>query len=295
MSRMFRVLALMTVMFASPAATRADAFDSLQEALVRVVGQAIRGNLANNDYDGSGCLFGYLLNAGAEKGMTRPFQAGRTYLILGAGDNDVSDLDMWITPEGQDQVRLVQDTDPDPVPGFRFTPPWSGKFTVHINNVQSRGPSFCCFVVLVQVNRPTLAAIQMSEALDRAIALGRLRGLFAKSFPQNGLVLFGGNFFQNDASSSYDLALPADKYVAMATGSANVQDVDLFITQQFRRGDCAGLPIAKDDGNDPTTICVFQSNGNSSYDRDHRFSQLRSLPGSRGHRPADIRFDDVQP
>jgi hypothetical protein len=265
MSRMIRVLALMTVVLAYPAVTRADGFDSLQEALIRLVGQAIRPNLVNYDYDGSGCLFGYLLNPGSQKGMTRPFQAGRTYLILGAGDNDVADLDMWITPEGQDQVRLVQDTDPDPVPGFRFTPPWSGKFTVHINNVQSRGPSFCCFVVLVQVNQPTLAAIQMSEALDRAIALGRLRGLFAKAFPRNGLVLFGGKFFQNDASSSYDLALPADTYVAMAAGSANVQDVDLFVTQQFRRGDCAGVQIAKDIANDPTPICVFRSNGFSSY------------------------------
>ncbi len=172
---------------------------------------------------------------------------------------------MWITPEGQDQVRLVQDTLPDPDPGFRFTPPWSGNFTIHINNVRSNGPSFCCFVVLVQVSQPTLSAMELSEALDRAIALGRLRGLFAKAFPRNGLVLFGGRFSANDASSSFDLALPADQYVTVAAGSKSVDDVDLFVSRQFRRGDCNGALIAKDDGNDATPICVFQADGVSSY------------------------------
>ncbi len=257
MSGMFRLMALMTAALFAPAACRADGFDSLQEALIRIIRPANLANLARFDYDGSGCLFGYLLDPGALKGMTRSFQAGRDYVILGAGDNDISDLDMWITPEGRDQVRLVQDTQPDAEPGFRFRPSWSGNFTIHINNVQSQGPSFCCFIVLVGVAQPQFALLQLAEALDNSINLARLRGLFAKGFPRNGLVLFGGKFGNNDASASFDLTLPAGKYVAISTGSNNVQDVDLFVRQQFRRGASSGSPIAQDIGNDNTPLCDF--------------------------------------
>ncbi|CAN5751161.1 hypothetical protein BH23PLA1_BH23PLA1_05160 [soil metagenome] len=261
-------IAVLATTLMAPAVGRADGFSSLQESLIRIVAMSSIPSLADYDFDGTGCLFGYLLDEGAERGMVREFQAGRSYIILGAGDDDVIDMDIWITPINQPESRLVEDVEVDATPVIEFRPSRTGQYAINIQNYQSRGRGFCCFVVLEQRPGKQVGSglMSLAEALDNSIELARIAGLFfANEFPSNNLVLFGGKFDQGQSSYTYDLSYPQGDYVVVATGSKAIDDVDLFVARQHQHRDRNGIRMAQDDEVDNTPMCEFSVFQNQYY------------------------------
>ena len=261
----FRLAALTTILGLLPGVCRADGFDSLKESLIRLVSMSAHPQLNRFDYDGNGCLFGHLLNQGEQNAMIRTFEADKTYMILGAGDNDVRDMDLWITPSGQPDLRLAQDIDDDATPVVRFTPQRTARYAINSRNERSNGLGFCTFVILVESQYAQYGLKALAESLDNIIAVARVRGLFAKEFPRNNLVLFGGKFENGESSSIFDLVYPRGHYAVVATGSSAIKDADLFVTRQSRAHDPAGREIARDDQQDSTPDCEFSADGVSSY------------------------------
>ena len=241
----------------SRADRRADGFDSLQESLTRLVAKSVQLNLGGYGYDGSQCLFGYLLDQGKEQTLVRTFEQGKSYLIFGAGDDDARDIDIWVTPEDQPGLHLCEDVDDDPTPAVEFRPAKTGRYAVTIRNEKSDGPSFCSFIVMLEGHNTGFKMVQLAEALDNAFALARLRGLFARGFPRNNLVLFGGEGEQGESSTVYNLSYPSGDYVAVASGSDSVEDVDMTVTRQDHAGDPQGIVVVTDREKDNAPTCPF--------------------------------------
>jgi hypothetical protein len=257
---MAAVVGLMT-----PAMSRADGFDSLEESLTRLVTSSGLVNLSGYRYDGNQCLFGYLLDQGKEQTMVRTFERNKTYLILGAGDDDARDIDLWVTQEDQPGAHLCEDIDDDATPMVEFQPTKTGRYAVQIRNEESHGPSFCGFIVLVKDDHAGFGIVPLAEALDNATAVARLRGLFAKEFPRNNLVLFGGECERGESSTVYNLSYTSGDYVAVASGSDSIEDVDLTVTRQFRADAPQGAEVAGDRDDDNTPAAPFRITKGSYY------------------------------
>jgi hypothetical protein len=241
---------------------RAEAFDYLKQAMAKLVAQSELINVADYDYDGLGCMFGYFLEPGKESSMRRDFSEDESYIIMGCGDEDIKDLDIRIADESGD--KLAEDNDTDNTPLVQFTAPRSGKYTIVLTNAKAARASFCAFVILRKVRNGHVQIRQIGEALDRAIKLSQLKGLEAKEFPP-GLILMGGKYRAGQGNETYDLAFDEGDYSLIVAGSENVNDADATVVRQSRPGDTAGKTISEDSDGAAVALCDFLSNGRSYY------------------------------
>lgn len=70
------------------------------------------------------------LNDDAEESFTVNLTGDRNYAIVGACDNDCSDMDFWLYDENDNLID--SDTSADDVPVVRVTPSWTGEFRVRV-------------------------------------------------------------------------------------------------------------------------------------------------------------------
>jgi hypothetical protein len=70
------------------------------------------------------------LNDDSEESFTLDLDGDRNYAIVGACDNDCSDLDFWLYDENDNLID--SDTSTDDVPVVRVTPSWTGQFRVRV-------------------------------------------------------------------------------------------------------------------------------------------------------------------
>ena len=70
------------------------------------------------------------LDDDAEDSFTLTLRADREYAIVGACDNDCSDMDFWLYDENDNLID--SDTSTDDVPVVRVTPRWSGQFRIRV-------------------------------------------------------------------------------------------------------------------------------------------------------------------
>lgn len=277
MRRYVLALTFLGALGAAPVPARAEAIDYLIQALGKLVAGANEHDIADCDYDGAGCLYGFFLDDGMSNGVTRYFEQGREYIVLAVGDDDVVDLDLKLLPSGGGDA-LVEDIEVDAAPVMKFTVNEGGRYEIEVVNVDSNDePSFCTVVVLVKnaagspkkkkkaADAGNFNFQEVVEGLDRIVSAVQTRQMFSGSFPSNELILFGGRYDEGLSNSTYDYKLQAGSYIAMATGSSGVADVDLQVVEQVQRGDLEGRVVAEDIKDDSLPICNFSATGVDNY------------------------------
>jgi len=70
------------------------------------------------------------LNDDAEDSFTLTLTGNREYAIVGACDNDCSDIDFWLYDENDNLID--SDTSTDDIPMVRVTPRWTGTFRIRV-------------------------------------------------------------------------------------------------------------------------------------------------------------------
>lgn len=70
------------------------------------------------------------LDEGTEDSFSIRLRADREYALVGACDNDCSDVDFWLYDENDNLID--SDTSTDDVPIVRVTPRWSGTFRIRV-------------------------------------------------------------------------------------------------------------------------------------------------------------------
>ena len=82
---------------------------------------------------------GKYLSSGNSYKVTKTLYKGNTYVILGAGDSSVRDLDIIIYDQNWHQIS--KDTDTDSTPIVSFSPRWSGTFYIKVKMYSGYGYS----------------------------------------------------------------------------------------------------------------------------------------------------------
>lgn len=242
-----------------------SAFPYLEQAMTRVASAARLMNLADFTHAPGNSLFGAFMASGDRRTLTTGVRAGRSYLVIAAGDEDVTDLDLAVRSSSGD--LLVEDDDTSAVALVRFTAAESGRINLEMCNYRSDASSFCTMVILEQGrDGGDLTLIEFSEALQNALRLANTTGLLGNTrFVSGGFCVFGGRLAQGADSCVYDFVLPPGRYVAVSAGSDRVLDADLTVVAQHRSGAPEGRVVAEDDAVDSTPICMFRAARGTAY------------------------------
>jgi hypothetical protein len=101
-------------------------------AVTRVVGHAKHLDLTTPyGFDGGDiCVVGAFIHTGRSVTITRSFERGVRYLVLGGGADNAADVDVAIS-DGRGR-QLAKDIDRDPAPLLTFAPPATGQYTVNL-------------------------------------------------------------------------------------------------------------------------------------------------------------------
>jgi len=249
----------------------------MNQAVDRVVG-AVKfvSDKTEYGYDNDICILAAFLAPKGKVAINRTFRAGQKYAIIGAGDNDVEDLDLEVVDSTGNVI--AKDDKADAIPVVTFRVPKTDTYTVRQHLYKAKRGSFCCIAVL----REGGWDVPIRNLTAASEKLTRMCNIFDSKTPKtvkfldqtNQWALYGSIARKGESFSITNLNLGAGKRVIMAAGDAQATDIDLyvlnedndvlhkdedpdanpFISFQARRRPSHGIRVKHADGRGPSLI-----------------------------------------
>jgi hypothetical protein len=208
--------------------------------------------MANNTF----CLLGGWIGTGGELSFTANFEAGTSYLIVGAGDRDVKDLDLGI----QNGENLIADTEDDNTPFVHVEATESVEATITlVNETGSGSPDFCVVIILQSEGGEGNTANMNAAAAGLVKAVGGVGGGWSTAAAEDpsGWCLVGG-LFGSGGELGMSRGFSAGHYALVGFGDSQCKDLDCYVAN------AEGEPVAADTETDSTPVVQFDSNGEAS-------------------------------
>ncbi|UEG49605.1 hypothetical protein LK994_13265 [Ferruginibacter lapsinanis] len=214
----------------------------MKQAFVRTI------NYAKN-YESSSSTFGFakglsflgtfLDASGGKSNFTLDLKSDKTYVIMGGGDDDATDVDIKISKDG---VTLASDTKTDNLPSVTFSPSYSGRYVLTLSNY-AKTKAYCCLVIL-ESGGLVLNTDRMKEAQNSMFALASIvnevstTGVAFQS-KENSWCVYGYLLEQGTDNSIYGMPLrDGSKHYLVAVGDDSVKDIDLCATVDGTETSC---------------------------------------------------------
>lgn len=244
-------------------------FDYLEQAHNNLVAQSAAANTADYDcFTNGNCLFGVYLAKGSTHSVNAHFEKDVKYLVLGAGDDRVIDLDLSLFSSSG--VPSLQDNDDNAIPVLQFTPDQTGEMRLNITNVDSLGDGFGVMLILEENFSGSFPLDQITEAFDNVVNTPRTGDVASSRFARDTFCLFGGRLREGEANFLYNARPEAGSYALFGAGSNNITDVDVFIYHQQRHNSTYGRLMARDAESDNRTLCSFAIESGHYYLFEHK-------------------------
>ncbi len=231
----------------------------MTQAMVRVM-SSVRKITEKTPFgldDGSSCFIAGYLAVDGEIGTGIPLEAGRTYAILGGGDDDVTDLDLYLKDSAGDVV--ARDVEKDSHPVIVFTPKEDGRYrvTMKLAGCQAKA-SFCAYATLrdgaFDVPASNLAT-SYTRLITLCTAIDKKLGSAAFFDGEGELALVGTILKEEEALTQSGIDLGDDRYVFCAAADARAADLDLKLL------DSDDAVVESDTANDATPILSYSMGG----------------------------------
>jgi hypothetical protein len=203
----------------------------MAQAVARAVARAknLTGASAYGFHDASHTLYGAFIHPGRSQSITIALDETKEYIFLAAGDDDVRDLDLFVTsPSGK---VLNEDVEKDAAPLVTFSPPVTGRYSVKVQLPAGQEASFCALVVLVKGGY-TVPVEQLQQAITRIITYGEsVNAKIAPAiFAEHGNWSLAGSILEpREQIRLGGIELPAGRYAFLAAGDAASGDLDLAL------------------------------------------------------------------
>ena len=248
----------------SGAMAQETVFDYLEQALDNIVTQPASGNFANYDgFTNGSCLFGVYLATGNSHSFSARFDKGVNYLVLGAGDSRILDLDLnLISSSG---LLSLQANDENAIPVLQFTPDETEEMRLKITNVNSLGNGFGVMLILEENSEGDFSLDQITEALDNLLTTPGTGNLTSSRFAMGTFCLFGGRLGKGQSGFLYNTTPQAGNYALVGASTDNIDDLDIYIYRQHGPNSTYGRLIARDADTDNHALCSF------AIDDDHYY------------------------
>lgn len=250
MRNLIRAGAVLALVALGASSARAEG-EYISECVQRAAQQAASAG----EYTGYGtasdglCLLGGWIATGGELQYTLNFEAGTSYLIVGAGDRDVKDLDLSVS----DGESSVEDAEDDNTPFVHVAAEDGAEVTVTLTNFAGSGqPDFCVLIILQSQGGDGNAGELVQAANNLVKAVGGVGGGWSSE--PDGWCLVGGNFASGE-EQGINRSFDAGHYALVGFGDSNCKDLDASVT------DDEGNPVAADEETDSTPVVQFDVEG----------------------------------
>lgn len=172
--------------------------------------------------------------------LTRRFEAGKRYYIVGAGDEDATDIDLHLTTV--DGTELASDVLSDATPVIEFNPDAGGDYTIALSLPECAENYSMCAAVVLQDGGWDVPLDRLTQAMAGFLAYGeRLNHATGANFAQaTGTVLYGLVMEATDLHTITLSDLAPGAYTFLASGDRHAEDLDLVLA------DADGLLLEQD-------------------------------------------------
>jgi hypothetical protein len=257
---------LLAVAAAAPAARATDAIDYMTQATARVASAAqVAGDVANYGYIGEDCFLGAYLDQGSDVNFERSdMAAGQDYMLVAAGDDDATRVDIAVLQEGVVVARSEQ------VEGralLRFCPSGAGKYTIRVRLAGcSSSGSFVSLMTLkkdgftVPVSHLTSAAghlLALCRRVDQRVRENGCQTRFQDA--HNQWCVFGSILKTGQSGGVAHLNPDAGDQIFLVAGDDDTRSVEL------RLADNDGSVLDHSRADEPCAALVHQAVANGNY------------------------------
>ncbi|HLK55469.1 MAG TPA: hypothetical protein VKU00_02840 [Chthonomonadaceae bacterium] len=239
-----------------------DAADGMTQAVSGVAETARKiQDKTRYGYDDNISLLGAYLKADTTITLTRQFKKGEKYALLGSGDGDAQEVDIYVNNAANE--RVAEDAGGDAQAIIEFEPARTGKFSVVLKLHRSKAKASFCTLAILRKGGWNVPDSNFVDAMAKCIAicsrLGRDRKDLHYTDQANQWSLFGGVLESQQDATLPNITLGSGKRIVVAAGDGNAQEVGLFLLSN--RGDV----VEKDSGSDATSIFEYKTNGSNAY------------------------------
>lgn len=221
-------------------------------------------------FDGdASCVLGAYLQKGGKITMSRPFEAGKKYAILGGGAEGTQDLDLALAaPDGS---ILVSDTEDDARPVLEFTVPSDGSYRIILALPAAAYDGTFAAIALMKDGGYRVPAANITRSFTSTMeAAARASRVAAQKWPQlSGLVFheeedwsfFGTILLQGESIGFSGIELKAAASVVLAGNDGQATNLDLAVQDQ----DDNNRVVASDTDPDANPLVVVNPTVGHSY------------------------------
>ncbi|MBX2891512.1 MAG: hypothetical protein KF734_11325 [Saprospiraceae bacterium] len=235
----------------------------MRQAMANVVAKGILLNdLSDMGFHKDVCMMGTYLSAGETVGFTTQLSSGVAYAFVGGGDDDVTDLDIFLyDAQGKE---LTKDTKTDNSPLVTYTPATTGSYTVKVKMFSTKTPgSFASLLIMSDAGYTipikTLKAA-LSDLFSMMEALCQKINKMGFLSTNNQWAMFGCVLDEGKSTQISNIRLSSSKLSAIiGGGDQNAFDVDLFL---YSKG---GTLLKKDDATDAHPVVTYKGSAGSEY------------------------------
>jgi hypothetical protein len=189
-------------------------------------------------FDGdASCVLGAFLSKGAKITMSRSFEAGKEYAILGGGAEGTVDLDLGL--QAADGTWVATDTENDATPVLQFKVPSTGAYTVVMNLADASVDGTFAAIAVMKEGGYRLPAANITKSFGSTMAAAAHASTqIAKKFPQlKGLVFheeadwsfYGTVMAQGESITFNGIELRGPASVVLAASDGQASNVDLSV------------------------------------------------------------------
>lgn len=236
--------------------------------MIQSIGAVLQGALAIGDGSAIGfddeahCLFGAYVANGSSIAVTRVLQAGKTYVFLGGGDDDVADLDIEVRNEAGRVV--AKDDDDDNTPIVLYSPEGTAKFSIQLSLYKSRTSSSFVSLAIMRKGGYDIPVVHLRDAVAQCFAMcerahAALGGVRFHD-RQNQWALVGGVLEQGETVSLGNMALEEARHAFVTAGDRDALDLDMTLVDQ-----ATGKIVDRDVEGDSKPVIVYTTRPTTSY------------------------------
>lgn len=233
----------------------------MAKAVANVMAAARTVNdLSDYGYDDGICILGAYVRRGASVSITQSLKADERYLLLGGGGDYAEDVDIHLL--NADGREVASDTDTDATPIVRYTPKYTGKYTLRLTLYKGRGSEFCALAIMRE-DGWDVPVSNLVKATGKCIAAGALINdeVGNASFHEepNQWAFFGAVMREGDLVSLTNMTMERRRHAFLATCDGVADDVDLFVL------DNGGSVVAENVKPDAVPLVLHRTGESSSY------------------------------
>lgn len=208
------------------------------------------------------CFLGALLKKnGGYSEFNLYLSSSSTYLFVGGGDDDASDIDISI--KNSAGTTLASDSKNDNYPVVRFTPGYSGTYTIRLLNYSS-SLAFCALTIL-KTGGYTMNTSNISDAADRIFTVcnninnRESRDVIFHNY-DNQWCFYGYYISQGEDQAVTNINMGYENHYFIASSDYRASDIDLCLMNNN-----ASSSIKCDVESDATPVVNYVTYSSSNY------------------------------